>query len=150
MRSPVVSLAVASIAVFVALASGCATRQPVTSSPQGGYSYGTQYGVVQSIDSVRAQSQTSGAGAIVGGAIGGLVGHQVDHGAKKDLATGVGIVAGALIGNEVEKNNRGYHDVYRVTVRLESGAQRSFDYASLSDLRIGDRVRIDNNQLYRW
>ena len=150
MRSPVVSLAVASIAVFVALASGCATRQPVPSSPQGGYSYGTQYGVVQSIDSVRAQSQTSGAGAIVGGAIGGLVGHQVDHGAKKDLATGVGIVAGALIGNEVEKNNRGYHDVYRVTVRLDSGAQRSFDYASLSDLRIGDRVRIDNNQLYRW
>jgi len=150
MRSPVVSLAVAGIAVFVALASGCATRQPVASSPQGGYSYGTQYGVVQSIDSVRAQSQTSGAGAIVGGAIGGLVGHQVDHGAKKDLATGVGIVAGALIGNEVEKNNRGYHDVYRVTVRLDSGAQRSFDYASLSDLRIGDRVRIDNNQLYRW
>jgi len=106
--------------------------------------------VVQSIDSVRAQSQTSGAGAIVGGAIGGLVWHQVDHGAKKDLATGVGIVAGALIGNEVEKNSKGYHDVYRVTVRLDSGAQRSFDYASLSDLRIGDRVRIDNNQLYRW
>jgi len=150
MRSPVVSLAVASIAVFVVLASGCATRQPVTSNPQGGYRNGTQYGVVQSIDSVRAQSQTSGAGAIVGGAIGGLVGHQVDHGAKKDLATGVGIVAGALIGNEVEKNSKGYHDAYRVTVRLDSGAQRSFDYASLSDLRIGDRVRIDNNQLYRW
>ena len=144
MRSPFVSVAIAAV---VALASGCATQRP---SNPGSYAYGAQYGALQSIDSLRAQSQTSGAGALVGGAIGALVGHQVDHGAKKDFATGVGAVAGALIGNEVEKNSKGYHDAYRVTVRLDSGAQRSFDYASLSDLRVGDRVRVDNNQIYRW
>jgi len=88
--------------------------------------------------------------AAVGGVIGGLLGHQVDHGARKDFATGVGVVAGALIGNEIEKNNRGYRDIYRVTVQTERGGMRSFDYASLNDLRIGDRVRIENNQLYRW
>jgi len=74
----------------------------------------------------------------------------VDHGARKDLATGVGIVAGAIIGNEVEKNNRGARDIYRVTVQVERSGLRSFDYATLNDLRIGDRVRIENNQLYRW
>ena len=136
-------------ALFVALAGGCATRAPAPQPAQGNY-YGTQYGIVQSIDTVRAQSQTSGGGAIVGGAIGGLLGHQVDHGARKDLATGVGIVAGALIGNEIEKNNRGAHDIYRVTVRVDHGGERSFDYAQLDNLRVGDRVRIENNQLYRW
>jgi outer membrane lipoprotein SlyB len=144
------SIALAGIALFAAFASGCATRQPAPAPQYSQASYGTQYGVVQNIETVRAQSQTSGGGAVVGGLIGGLVGHQVDHGARKDLATGVGVVAGAIIGNEVEKNNRGAHDLYRVTVQTERGGMRSFDYASLNDLRIGDRVRIENNQLYRW
>jgi outer membrane lipoprotein SlyB len=147
MNSSLASLAVAAV---VALASGCATRQPtyVPQPAQGGY--GTQYGVVQSIDTVRAESQTSGAGAILGGVIGGVAGHQVDHGARKDLATGVGVVVGAIIGNEIEKNSKGARDIYRVTVRVDRGGMRSFDYARLDDLRIGDRVRIENNQLYRW
>jgi outer membrane lipoprotein SlyB len=145
------SLASVAIAAVVALASGCATRQPTYVPPpvQGGY-YGAQYGVVQAIDTVRAQSQTSGAGAIVGGVIGGVAGHQVDHGARKDLATGVGAVVGAIIGNEIEKNSKGARDIYRVTVRVDHGGMRSFDYAQLDNLRIGDRVRIENNQLYRW
>src|SRR5882762_6283557 len=103
------SIALAGIALFAAVASGCATRQPAPAPQYSQASYGTQYGVVQNIETVRAQSQTS-----VGGLIGGLVGHQVDHGARRDLATGVGVVAGAIIGNEVEKNNRGAHDLYRV------------------------------------
>ena len=144
---PFASVALA--ATLLALASGCATRQPPPPPAQAS-TYSAQYGVVQSIDTVRAQSQTSGGGALLGGAVGGLVGHNVEHGNKKALATGVGIVAGALIGNEIEKNNRGYRDVYRVTVRVDRGGMLSFDYASLNDLRVGDRVRIENNQLYRW
>jgi len=144
------SLSWAAVALFTALSAGCATRHPAPPPQYAQPSYGTQYGVVQNIETVRAQSQTSGGGAVVGGLVGGLLGHQVDHGAKKDLATGVGIVAGAIIGNEVEKNNRGARDIYRVTVQVDRGGMRSFDYATLNDLRIGDRVRIENNQLYRW
>jgi outer membrane lipoprotein SlyB len=143
------SIALAGIVLFSALATGCATRQPAPQYGQGSYQ-GVQYGVVQNIETVRGHSQTSGGGAVVGGVIGGLLGHQVDHGARKDFATGVGVVAGALIGNEIEKNNRGYRDVYRVTVQTERGGMLRFDYASLNDLRVGDRVRIENNQLYRW
>jgi outer membrane lipoprotein SlyB len=147
------SSAFAVAAVCVVLAAGCASPRhsaPVPSAPQGSY-YGSQYGVVHSIDMVRAQSQTSGGGAVVGGAIGGLVGRQLEHGRNRDLATGVGVVAGAIIGNEIEKNQRGARDIYRVTVQFHRGGLRSFDYASLNeDLRVGDRVRIENNQLYRW
>ena len=39
--------------------------------------------------------------------------------------------------------------VYRVTVRLDSGETRAFDYASLPNLRVNDRVRVEGNQLYR-
>lgn len=144
------SFALAVVALFAVLTTGCATRQAVPVPQYAQAAYTTQYGVVQNIETIRAQSQTSGGGAIVGGVVGGLLGHQVDHGAKKDFATGVGVVAGALIGNEIEKNNRGMRDIYRVTVQVERGGLRSFDYASLNDLRIGDRVRIENNQLYRW
>jgi outer membrane lipoprotein SlyB len=137
-------------ALFVAFASGCASHRPPP-PPTYGYSQQVQYGTVQNIDMVRAQNQTSGGGAIVGGVIGGLLGHQVDHGAKKDLATGIGVVGGAIIGNQIEKNRAGAQDIYRVTIRLDNGGQRSFDYAQLSsDLRVGDRVRVDNNQVYRW
>ena len=144
------SIAWVMAAVFVAAASGCATRQPVPASqPAQGGAYGTQYGVVQSIDTVRAQSQTSGGGALLGGAIGAVVGHNIEHGNKKMFATGAGAVVGALIGNQIEKSNKGYSDIYRVTVRVDYGGLRTFDYASLDNLRVGDRVRIENNQLYR-
>ena len=145
------SLRIVGMALFVALAAGCAHRPaPVAAPTQGGYYQGTQYGVVHSIDRVRAESQTSGGGAVVGGAIGGLIGNQIEHGNKRAIATTVGVVAGAIIGNQVEKNRQGRQDIYRVTVQVERGGHRSFDYASLDNLRVGDRVRIENNQLYRW
>jgi outer membrane lipoprotein SlyB len=144
------TLRIVGMALFVALAAGCAHRQAAPVPPSHGGYYGTQYGVVHSIDMVRAQSQTSGGGAAVGGAIGGLIGNQIEHGHRKAVATTVGILAGAIIGNEIEKNKQGRRDVYRVTVQVERGGLAHFDYASLDNLRVGDRVRIENNQLYRW
>lgn len=166
-----------SVALAAAMVAGCATRQSVAPAPapqygnagysnggrdsgRGGYDagyYGSQqqqqqmwYGRVQSIEPIRAESRTSGGGALIGGAIGALAGHQVDRGNRKAAATVVGAVAGALIGNQIEKNNAGAQDVYRVNVRLDNGEVRSYDYAQLNDLRVGERVRIDaNNQVYR-
>lgn len=144
------TLRIVGMALFVALAAGCAHRPAPVAAPSQGSHYGTQYGVVRSIDRVRAESQTSGGGAVVGGAIGGLIGNQIEHGHKKAVATTVGVVAGAIIGNQIEKNRQGRQEIYRVTVQVERGGLRSFDYASLDDLRVGDRVRIAGNQLYRW
>ena len=162
-----------SVALVAVMMAGCATRQAAAPAPapqygnagydsgRGGYNagyYGNQgqqqqqmwYGRVQSIEPIRAESRTSGGGALIGGAIGALAGHQVDHGNRKAAATVVGAVAGAVIGNQIEKNNAGVEDVYRVNIRLDSGEVRSYDYAQLNDLRVGERVRIDaGNQVYR-
>lgn len=142
---------IAAVAIASVLATGCASRraQPAPAPTQGGYYQGTQYGVVQSIDTIRGESQTTGGGALVGGAVGGLIGHQTS-GRHRTEATAVGVVAGAIIGNQIEKNSRQRQDIYRVTVRTDRGYVQSFDYASLNELRAGDRVRIENNQLYRW
>ena len=38
---------------------------------------------------------------------------------------------------------------YRVTVQTDQGAMRTFDVGALGDLRVGDRVRVENNVIYR-
>src|SRR5258706_8043261 len=118
------SIPLAGIALFAAVASGCATRQPAPASQNSQASYGTHYGVVQNIETVRAQSQTSGGGAVVGGLIGGVGGHQGDHGARKGPADRAGGVAGATIGNQGEKNKRRARHLYPVTVQIERGGTR--------------------------
>ena len=40
-------------------------------------------------------------------------------------------------------------DVYRVSVQLQDGSVRAFDYPHAPDFRPGDTVRVDGNQLYR-
>ncbi|MGC4060076.1 MAG: glycine zipper 2TM domain-containing protein [Aquabacterium sp.] len=51
------------------------------------------------------QPQTSGAGAVVGAVTGGVVGNAVGRGAGKAVATGLGVVAGAVLGDRVEADN---------------------------------------------
>lgn len=142
--------AAAAAAVSVALAatvSGCASHAsmqkpaPVTA--------GVQYGQVQSIEVVKAQSQTTGVGAVAGGVIGAVLGHQVGTGSGRDAATGVGAVGGAIIGNELEKNRRGATDFQRVAVRFDNGVVRSYDLPESAALRVGDRVRVENGQVVR-
>ena len=53
------------------------------------------------------------------------------------------------MGNEVEKSARREQQGVRVNVHLDQGGQRSFDYRSAAELRVGDRVRIEGHQLYR-
>ena len=68
----------------------------------------------------------------------------------RDAGTVVGAFGGAVIGNQIEKNNRGARDFYRVAIATQSGQVRTFDYQQLADLRVGDRVRIEQNQVYRY
>jgi uncharacterized protein YcfJ len=51
------------------------------------------------------QPQSSGGGALVGAIVGGLLGHTIGHGFGRAAATGVGVIAGAAVGDSVE--NRG-------------------------------------------
>lgn len=115
---------------------------------QAGYA---NYGVIDSIDIVPAEHEHSGAGgAIVGGVIGGLLGHQIGRGSGNTAATVVGAVGGAVAGNEIAEHANRPGNVFRVRVVLENGAQMMLNESSIGDLRVGDRVRVENNQLFRY
>lgn len=106
------------------------------------------YGTVHAIDAVRADNGLIGGigvGAIAGAVIGGLIGHQVGEGDGNTAATVIGAAGGALIGHQIEKANRPQGDQFRLTIRMESGAlQTVLHNTDFVDLRIGDRVYIDN------
>lgn len=138
------------LAVLVAaatVAGGCASNSSVSEAPvSSGSSYSTGYGRVQSIDVVPASQRGPGAGAVLGAVIGGVIGNQIGSGSGRAAATGVGIVGGAIAGHQIQKRNA--DDVYRVTVRFDNGERRSFDFQRIDDLRVGDRVRMENGQLH--
>ena len=46
--------------------------------------------------------QKSGAGAVMGAIAGGAVGHAVGQGSGRDVATALGLVGGAVLGNNIE------------------------------------------------
>ena len=108
-----------------------------------------EYGQVRSIGVIPMASRTSGGGAVLGAVIGAVIGHQIGSGSGRDVATGVGAVGGALAGNEIERQRRGNDEVYRISVRLDNGSLREFDYERIDDLRVGDRVKVEGGVLHR-
>ena len=158
-------------AVAVATLSACATGpnygRPAASYPaqypapvaqpapypvydQGG-AY-AEFGRVSNIEVLQAEQARapSGAGAIIGGVLGAVVGNQIGSGGGRALATGIGVVGGAVAGNQIEGNQRGrVVQTYRISVQVDNGSSRAFDVPAPGDLRIGDRVRIQGGQLQR-
>jgi len=51
---------------------------------------------------VAVQQPSSGGGAVIGAIVGGLLGNTIGHGMGRAAATGVGIVAGAAVGDNIE------------------------------------------------
>jgi uncharacterized protein YcfJ len=79
-----------------------------------GFAQAAEYGTVVASTAVMAQvsvqqqlvqPRTSGGGALVGALIGGVVGHNLGSGFGRAAATGVGVVAGAAIGDRTEAAN---------------------------------------------
>jgi len=161
-------LSVTSAVVLVAGLAACAapmSQQPVSSypaqtypaqtypaqAPQGNY---VEYGRVNNVEVIRTQEQAKGTGigAVLGGVAGAVVGRQIGGGSGRDVATVAGAVGGAVAGNAIEKNrasNANVRETYRVSVQMDNGTFRAYDVPSYGELRIGDRVKVENNQLYR-
>jgi outer membrane lipoprotein SlyB len=121
-----------------------------SNSSNNGGTY-AEYGRVVGIENVAGgDGRTSGAGAVLGGVIGGVLGHQVGSGRGNTAATIGGAVAGAAVGNEVERRREERAIAYRVDVRLDNGSVRSSTMDSIGDLRVGDKVRIDDGRVSRY
>lgn len=109
-----------------------------------------EYGVVQSIDLVRQGSTGVGGGAILGAVVGGILGNQVGGGDGKTAATVIGAAGGAYAGNELEKRNQSQEDAFKMTIRMRDGSYQTLIQTSHADIRVGDRVRIENGVARRY
>ena len=87
-------------------------------------------------------------GTIAGGVVGGVLGHQVGGGSGKDIATIAGALGGAYAGNRVQNSMAGTTE-YHVVVRLESGTTQTIKLSSNPLLKVGERVRVENNTVVR-
>ncbi len=110
-------------------------------------------GVVTDVSYMSGSSGSYG-GAVIGAVVGGTAGNlwAGDRHRSRALPTGVGAVAGALIGEAIQQNTTGVGGsapFYRVTVRLDNGQVRTFDYAQQPNVAVGTRVQVDGNQVYR-
>jgi len=150
-------IVISAILAASTLVAGCAapgypqatSPYPAPAGQQGAYA---SYGVVDSIHVVNAQSGPGGigAGAVVGGLVGGLLGNQIGSGTGRGLATAAGVIGGAVAGNQVEQRSHQGGTAYQVGVRLDNGGYQTYTQDSIGDLNIGNRVRIDNNHVYRY
>lgn len=149
MNTPIRSLALAVVA-SASLLAACApepyyyrVNEPMATAPAR-----VEYGRVEAIEWYRDGSpRPTGLGAVLGGITGGILGHQIGSGSGNTAATIAGAIGGALVGNEIERSSD--RDRYRVIVRLENGATLAVSEVGEGQLRVGDRVRIVGNRVYR-
>ncbi len=152
------------LAVFGAIVlAGCETTGAPAGSPASGTvnSGGTYqgYGVVNSIELVQQGSAASsgiggsgiGLGTIAGAVVGGVLGNQVGGGTGRTVATVAGAAGGAYVGHELEnRQQQRTADIYRVVVRMDNGSYQTLTQSTTADIRVGDRVQIDNGVARRY
>lgn len=130
---------------------------PTSTYPTASYPVaGTEYGRIVNIEYMPVGTNApaggnSVLGAIVGGVAGAVLGNQIGSGSGRTAATVLGGVAGAAVGNQVARNQQGVTTTpgYRITMQSDQGVIRTYEVPATGDLRVGDRVRIDNGVIYR-
>lgn len=113
----------------------------------------SRYGYVEAVEVVPSEPQRAGPGiGAIGGAIaGGILGNQVGHGTGKAAATVGGAIAGGVIGNQVEQHVRGpeqANTMYRFRVRMDDGSYQTYTQDQHDNIRVGDRVRVENGRVW--
>jgi outer membrane lipoprotein SlyB len=104
-------------------------------------------GYVVAVDRYKIEGEGSLLGAVAGGVAGGLLGSQVGSGTGKTVATVGGAAGGAYVGHKVEEKLK-TKKMVKVTVRLDSGEQRDFDFeADKSPFPKGARVQVKDGKL---
>ena len=150
-------------ALAFTMLAGCMTNPtspyPVSTSPYPATSTypvaGTEWGRVINVEympvGTAAPQSNNILGAVVGGLAGAVLGSQVGGGSGRTAATVLGGVAGAAIGNQVMRNQQGVLTTpgYRITMQSDQGVIRTYEVPATGDLRVGDRVRVENGVIYR-
>jgi uncharacterized protein YcfJ len=77
---------------------------------------------------VAVQQPNSGGGAVIGAIVGGLLGNTIGHGMGRAAATGLGVVAGAAVGDNVEGQGRNYPQAVQQCSTQTSYENRTVGY----------------------
>lgn len=111
-------------------------RQPTGTHPSYGNNNNVypRYGVVQSIDLVQINTNDVGASNVGVGTI---------------AATVIGAAGGAYAGHALEKNAHQTTDAFKFTVLMEDHSYQTVTQATNGDIRVGDRVQLDNGVVRR-
>jgi outer membrane lipoprotein SlyB len=158
---------VVALAAVLTLGACETMNTPASSSGSGAYPQSASTngvysgrGVVQSIEIVRQGGSGSsgiggsgiGVGAIAGAVLGGIVGNQVGSGRGNTAATVIGAAGGAYAGNEIEKRQQQSQavDAYKFSIRMDNGNYQTLTQDTVADIRVGDRVQIDNGVARRY
>jgi outer membrane lipoprotein SlyB len=146
-------------AMLAACSSYPTTNYPVSSTsnyPASSYPVaGTDYGRIVNIEYLPVGSTVPASNGIIGAVVGGLlgagVGSAIGAGAGRTAATVLGGVAGAAVGSHIARNQAGATTQagYRITMQSDNGSMRTYEVPATGDLRVGDRVRVDNGVIYR-
>ena len=100
-------------------------------------------GTVESVREIVEQAEPGGAGLILGALAGGGLGSLVGGGTGRTVATVVGAVGGAYVGNQVEKSRTNV--VYQIGVKYDDGTWATIRQGAPTGLRVGDRVRVTDS-----
>ncbi|GAB3762840.1 hypothetical protein GCM10028796_15280 [Ramlibacter monticola] len=124
---------------------------PVSTYPVAGAEFGRITNIEYMPVGTSAPASHNVLGAVVGGVVGGLLGNQIGSGSGRTAATVLGGVAGAAVGNQIARNSAGVTTQagYRITMQTDQGMIRTYEVPATGDLRVGDRVRVDNGVIYR-
>ncbi|MBK6008364.1 glycine zipper 2TM domain-containing protein [Ramlibacter ginsenosidimutans] len=131
------------------------SNAPTYNSPAAYPAAGTEYGRIVNIEympvGTNASPNASILGAVVGGVAGGLLGSTIGAGSGRAAATVLGAVGGAAVGQHLARNQSGATTQagYRITMQSDQGVMRTYEVPATGDLRVGDRVRVDNGVIYR-
>ncbi len=167
MRLPSRFLSVATAAAAAAVLTACGTANPYgannypaagappaasyPSSPNQPVAY-VEYGRVTQVEVLNSGAPASQgtAGTLIGGVAGAVIGNQIGSGGGRAAATVLGALGGAMVGNRIDRgrNPATAGAVYRITLQTDGGAWRTYDVGG-TDLRVGERVRVENGQIYR-
>lgn len=105
-------------------------------------------GKVIAVKVVDKEGESTPLGLIAGGVAGAVLGHQVGQGKGKDLATIAGAAGGAYAGHKVEQNVRSTKS-WIVTVHMDGGEERNFNFDKDPGLAAGDLVKLAGDGVVR-
>lgn len=124
---------------------------PAASYPVAGMEYGRIVNIEYMPVGTTAPRSSNILGAVVGGLAGAALGSTIGGGTGRTAATVLGGVAGAAVGSQIARNAQGATTApgYRITMQTDQGQIRTYEVPATGDLRVGDRVRVDNGVIYR-